>query len=317
MKKILLLPVIIAAVSSCATSFQQIASVASSQMALTDNGYYRYNEGDITIEYNFWAENGQVSFNIHNESDKDVYVDLERSFLVVNGMTFDYYQNRTYSTQLSNTIVNSSTYGVSNTGTIASSLVSAFASSYGNSASGGSFGVYGASSQTRAYSKRDTKSSTINRGIEYAEKEGVWIPAHSSRHFCEFSLMDAPYRRCGFARNPSKREEASVSFTEENSPYVFNNMLMLVIEGADHRFSNSFYVGGFLNILQKEAYDETKGVKCDGSKSMDTFWISKYKAGNKFYINYEFKSSHGDSDRLGKNAIQRTTDSSRRGLFSR
>ena len=140
MKKLLLfVPILV--LTSCATAFQQIASISSPQMSLRNDGKFRYRAEEIVVDYNFWAQNGQVSFVITNDSDNDVYVDLGRSFLIVNGMTFDYYQNRTYSSNSSSTIVSSSSYGASNTFAVANGMANAFASSYGNTASATAFTV--------------------------------------------------------------------------------------------------------------------------------------------------------------------------------
>lgn len=313
MKKLLLfVPILV--LTSCATAFQQIASISSPQMSLRNDGKFRYRAEEIVVDYNFWAQNGQVSFVITNDSDNDVYVDLGRSFLIVNGMTFDYYQNRTYSSNSSSTIVSSSSYGASNTFAVANGMANAFASAYGNTASATAFTVESGSSRTSGRSSRTTSSSTINRGIEYTEKEGVWIPAHASRHFCEFSLLEAPYRRCGLARNPSKRENASITFTEENSPYAFDNMLMLVVNGEDHRLINSFYIDRITNILREETYTEEDARDCDNSKNGEKIEVLKFRSPNRFYINYEFNSKSGDNDRVKKgSAMSVTTRTGRRG----
>ena len=299
MKRLLSILSIIA-LTSCATAYQQIASVSSPQMTLRDDGKFRFNADEIIIDYNFWAQNGQVSFIITNDSDRDVYVDLGRSFLVVNGMTFDYYQNRTYTSNASSAVVRSSSYGASNTFAVANVMSNAFSSSLGNTASATAFSNYSSSSNTFSSSRRSTTSNTINRGIEYVEKECVWVPAHTSRHFCEFSLLEAPYRSCGLARNPSKGEDASVAFTETDSPYAFDNMLMLVIDGEDHRLVNSFYIDRITNILRKQTYDEEDARNCDESKTGEKIHILRYISPNRFYINYEYKSSYGDNDRLKK-----------------
>ena len=302
MKKVLILLSTVLALSSCATSFQQIASISSPQMKLGDNGKFSYTEDDIVIDYNFWAQNGQVSFVITNNMDSDVYVDLSRSFLVVNGYTFDYFQNRTWTSNASSTYVVSSAYGASNTFAQASTIAGAVASSYGNSsvALGGS-DTYG-SSRTSAFSRRSTSSSTVNRGVEIAEKEGLWVPAHSSRYFCEFSLMDVPYRQCGFARNPSKKEDASITFTQQNSPYTFDNIIMLVVNGKDRRLVNSFYVDKLTNIQEDQTYIEEDVRDCKDSKTGETVRIYKFASANKFYINYYYsnQSKSTSDDRVKK-----------------
>ena len=313
MKKICFLSLVLA-LSSCATAFQQIASISSPQMKVQDDGKFRYDAGDIIIDYNFWAQNGQVSFVITNNSDNDVYVDLSRSFLIVNGMTFDYYQNRTYSSNSSSTVVSSSSYGASNTFAVANGMANALATAYGNTASASAFSNATGTSRSFGFSNRSTSSSTINRGIEYGEKEGVWVPAHSSRHFCEFSLLEAPYRRCGLARNPSKREDATISFSEANSPYVFDNMLMLIVNGKDHRLVNSFYIDRITNILREETYTEEAARNCDDSRTGEKIHILKFSSPNRFYINYDFNSQSGDTDRVKKgSSMSVTTRTGRRG----
>lgn len=300
MKNHLLLFVPILALASCATPYQQIASIFSPQMTLRDDGKFRYDADEIVVDYNFWAQNGQVSFIITNNSDHDIYVDLGRSFLVVNGMTFDYYQNRTYSSNASSTVVSSSSYGASNTFAVANGMANAFASSLGNTASASVFSNVLGSSTTSSSSRRSTTSNTINNGIEYKEKECVWVPAHSSRHFCEFSLLEAPYRICGLARNPSKNEDASISFTATDSPYAFDNMLMLVVDGEDHRLVNSFYIDRITNLLREQTYVEEDARKCDESKTGNKTHILKYMSSNRFYINYDYSTSYGDNDRMKK-----------------
>ena len=269
-------------------------------MRLADDGHFAYSQDDIVIDYNFWAPGGQVSFIITNNMDCDVYVDLSRSFLVVNGMTFDYFQNRTYSANSSSTLVSSSAYGASNTFALTAGMANSFASSYGDSAYGKTYGAAAGTSRTNAFSRRATTSSTVNSGIEYKEKEGVWIPAHSSRHFCEFSLLDAPYRQCGFARNPTKKEDMTLRFTENNSPYAFDNVLMLVVNGADRRVVNSFYISSLTNIQREETYEDKDGENCDGSKTYEKVRIYKFRSANRFYINYDFESEKNgaSNDRL-------------------
>ena len=299
MKRFLSIILSVLALTSCATAFQQIATISSPQIKLTDSGRYAYQTEDIVVDYNFWAENGQVSFVVTNNLDTDVYVDLGRSFLVVNGMTFDYFQNRTYSTNSSSTTVSSSSYGASNTFGVANGIANSSASSYGNYASATSVGHASGSSYTSGYTRRITSSSTVNKGLEYKEKEGVWIPAHSSRHFSEFSLLEAPYRECGLARNPSRKEDMTAKFTKYNTPYTFDNVLMLVINGVDKRLVNTFFIESIKNIQYDETYTIDSRTNCDGSKSSLKYRYPIYTAANRFYINYEFnKRNDQDTDRV-------------------
>ena len=197
-------------------------------------------------------------------------------------MTFDYFLNRTYSFNSSNTYISSSSYVGSNT--------FAYASSYGNYSNATAHSYASGSSNTSIFSSNSTSSSTVNKGVEYQEKEGVWIPAHSSRHFHEFSLLETPYRKCGLARNPSRKEDATISFSEDNSPYVFDNILTLKINGDEKRIINSFFVESITNILRDLTYTEEEKTDCNGVWTGEMVRIYKFRSANRFYIDYEFKT---------------------------
>lgn len=75
-------------------------------MSVSDDGTFSYNENDLTIDYDFWSDHGKVGFIITNNTNEDIYIDLSRSFLIVNGMTFDYCRNRTYKSKTSGIVNN-------------------------------------------------------------------------------------------------------------------------------------------------------------------------------------------------------------------
>lgn len=263
---------------SC-SAYQQIATLSSPHVSQNDSGSFFYAGGAVTIDYNFWAESGKVAFMITNKTEKDIYVDLSRSFLVVNGVAFDYFQNRTFSSNTSSTFERSSAYGSSST-----------------YSTGSANGMYNdifstvdasASSRTTGYTSKTTSSKTFYNGLSRKEKEGVWIPAHSSRYFNEFSLLSAPYRKCGFPRNPSRKENAILAFTENDSPYRFDNVLMLLIDGVEQRLVNTFYVAELHNILRKDTYYDEDELNCNGEKTGQKLRVYKYRSSNRFYIDYD------------------------------
>jgi len=74
--------------------FYQIYTISSESVHLIGDSY-RIDSGNISIEYNFWAEKGNGSFILYNNSDKEIFVDLGRSHLLVNGIAYTYYPNLT------------------------------------------------------------------------------------------------------------------------------------------------------------------------------------------------------------------------------
>lgn len=45
----------------------------------------------VSIIYNFWAENGQLSFTFTNKSDRPVYIDWKKSVLFINNVKIPYW----------------------------------------------------------------------------------------------------------------------------------------------------------------------------------------------------------------------------------
>lgn len=110
----LLLPLFCACLlqASCSPKlYQQVATLSSDSVTLSDDGTFAYEDAIITIEYDFWSEAGKFVFTVTNNTDDDIWLDLSGSYFVNNGYAFDYYQARTYITtsrNLSSTRLNSS-----------------------------------------------------------------------------------------------------------------------------------------------------------------------------------------------------------------
>ena len=291
------------AATSCAVAYQQVATISSPQKFIGQDGQCHFNEGDVTVDYDFWAENGKVSFFVTNNTERDIYIDLSRSFLVVNGMTFDYFQNRTFSSTSYNTYTTSSSYSGVNTFGQASGYASSLAQGYGKTVSGSGYAFGSGSTLTSAFSKTSTVTNTQKNGVEITEKQGVWIPAHASRHFCEFSLLDAPYRLCGLARNPSSRESASVDFQFHGSPFTFENRLMVIIDGQEKPIVNEFFISNISNYLHESIIKTEDMHDCSGKTTGEKRNYNINGADNKFYINYMFNSGEQTDRVSSKNGI--------------
>lgn len=84
MRKILLLFLAVMSLTSCATTahFYQIATIASTQIRISDEGKFLYNNSGIDIEYNFWSEYGKFGFIVTNDTNNDIFIDLSRSFFI-------------------------------------------------------------------------------------------------------------------------------------------------------------------------------------------------------------------------------------------
>ncbi len=82
--------------SSCSTAYQ-VVETASADVKTNGNAY-EHRGDDLMVSYNLWDNPGKIRFNLHNNTDQAVFVDLDRSHLIVNGQSFDYYNDTETST---------------------------------------------------------------------------------------------------------------------------------------------------------------------------------------------------------------------------
>lgn len=90
MKRLFLLLSLIISLSSCSvTHYIQLVTLHSDNV--TDNGGdYTYQDDNIKIGYRFNNKDGVFEFSVHNISDKDIFIDLEKSVFVYNSKVYDY-----------------------------------------------------------------------------------------------------------------------------------------------------------------------------------------------------------------------------------
>jgi hypothetical protein len=257
--KIFTLPFAVAAMicSACSPLFyQQIATLSSENVTLKNDGTYAYEDGVMTIEYDFWAESGKFQFIVTNNSDDNIYLNLAESHFVDNGYAHDYYQARTY-VYTSRSVTSSSSTGTA-------TAVGA-SKGYGNS-------------------KSVSVASEKGMSVEFDEKAIVCIPAHSFKVFEEFSVATSVFRECGFVRDPSKKEKSVREYDGNTSPKVIENRLVFNMGEVTIPVTNVFYISQYQNIATEDATEYVKEERCDGYKK--DVKVHKLSANNKFYITY-------------------------------
>lgn len=261
--------------------YQQIATLSSENVSLKDNGSYAYEDGVMTIEYDFWSESGKFNFIVTNNSDDDIYLNLSESYFVNNGYAQDYYQARTYVYTSRSVAASGSTASAAVAGN-----ASVSAGVAGQGLYGGVVGVAASLGATKGYGASKTYSVAAEKGasVEFAEKAIVCIPAHSYKVFEEFNVSSSVFRECGFVRDPSRKETAIKEYDGYTSPRVIENRLVFNIGEVTIPVTNIFYVSQYLNISTEEATEYVKVERCDGSKR--DVKVHKLSANNKFYITY-------------------------------
>ena len=90
--------IIVVLLSSCATTFYQVyKTTATNKMANKDNQLV-YEDENCKVSYNLWGEGGNIGFRFFNKTDKNISLNLEESFFILNGISYNYYRSRVFTT---------------------------------------------------------------------------------------------------------------------------------------------------------------------------------------------------------------------------
>jgi hypothetical protein len=254
--------------SSCVSTYYQVYKADSiDKMTPKDNSLI-FEDENCTVFYNLWSADGNIGFRFFNKSNKSIYLNLEESFFIINGMANNYFQNRTFTKS-------------SNIGTSSSQ-------SLGASKSISGLNYLDLLQTNRIYAANSVGIiSTSGYSISYNEEKVVCIPSKTSKIITEYSINETRFRNCDLFGYPKKKQIKTVNFTKENSPLVFSNRLVYYIDLKDKpiQFDNSFYVTEITNYPENEMYENIREEFC-GQKGTNLVRYFKDASPDKFYIIY-------------------------------
>jgi hypothetical protein len=52
-----------------------------------------FQNSEVLLSYDFWNSNQMGYFKVYNKTDRPLYLDLDRSHIIINGQSMDYYQD--------------------------------------------------------------------------------------------------------------------------------------------------------------------------------------------------------------------------------
>ncbi len=92
MKKILPLLFTIALVCTSCVNYYQVLSLKSIEPTKVSENVVTYSDKDCRLDYDFWADKGNMSFTLFNQTDETMYIYLGETFFVKNGLAMDFLQ---------------------------------------------------------------------------------------------------------------------------------------------------------------------------------------------------------------------------------
>ncbi|MBD3581744.1 hypothetical protein [Flavobacterium selenitireducens] len=246
MKKFILIG-ILAVFSSCSTN--KFYQIYKTKPVASDSQSNVYETPECRISYDFWAEGGDAGFTIYNKTSEPLTVNMAKSFYIVNGKAYDYFQARTFMTAKSET-------------------KAAYASTY-------------------LYRLNMASSAAVSSGhsTSYVERPEIIIPPKSAKDFREYTINLLYFPHCDLVKYPTKRKIKSVNFGLENSPFAFSNSISYVANGKPTTVVHDFYVHEIVNLPLSEEIKNVKLERCDRTvnglkhvnESKDNFYIEYSK----------------------------------------
>ncbi|MDD2385153.1 MAG: hypothetical protein PHP52_00030 [Bacteroidales bacterium] len=158
--------------------------------------YLSFENDDLQISYDFWGDRGSGSFIVFNKTDKDVFIDLKRSHLIINDFAHTYFQNRIYETP------KISFFSAANEEEIKEQKKIKFP---------------GITPKTITNQAADV--------VKFNEERIICIPPNCSQFVFGFYLQTELYRNCNLIRFPKPKELSSQEFSYEESPLQFRNRI--------------------------------------------------------------------------------------------
>jgi hypothetical protein len=251
-----------------------------------DKGLLVFEDSVCSISYDLWSKNGNTTFLFYNKSDHLITIDLTACFFVLNGISYDYFQNRTYtySSGISRTAGN--IVASENTNSTTTSTNSA--NSYFSQLSTNSKGKSTTQSLSSTQSSMSNTTNSIGYSVSMAEQNVIKIPSKSGKIISEFSIVSDIFRHQDLLKYTAFKEIDSIQFTNETSPIVFLNTITYQFDPmltSKKTVQNSFYVSTILNMGNEEFY-YMDYAETFGKKSVFLSPFFNYKSPLNFYLPY-------------------------------
>lgn len=255
--------------NSCtSTYYYQVYKVAPVQKTVQEGNLIVFEDENCKIYYNLFSNGGDAGFRFFNKTDKNIYLNLDESFFVLNGISYNYYKNRTF-TESKN-----------------SGMASATTASFSRQVTGFNWLDL---LQTNAASV--SKSSNVINSSGYSvatqEEKQLIIPSKTSKIILEYNITDDLYRDCDLLIYPTKKQVKTKSFTQKDTPYEFSNRLVYTVGqgGTMVKTENQFYISAITNYPESEFLTFKLDEFC-GEKSMVKKNYIKVTSPDMFYIKY-------------------------------
>lgn len=205
-----------------------------------------------SVTYNLWSDGGDIGFGIYNKTDSELTIDLTKTYFVLNGVAYEYFQNRTFSK---------------------------------SSSSGAAVTSYPYYYYWYWQPSKVTGTSSTSYSNTFSEKPELTIPSKTMINISEYHISNSYYRNCDLSKYPSRSGVKTLKFDKSGSPFIFYNIITYKAKGLISKMENRFYVSEITNVPEPEMFIEKYKDDC-GRKYDFPKKVFKDVSPDKFYVHY-------------------------------
>jgi hypothetical protein len=229
----------------------QVMSIESDNVKGKE-GKFLYENKDIAIVYDFWAEKGNVWMEIVNKTDSILTIDFGKSKLITNNnLAVDYWSDKEEINSIASSYYTSTYSSWSNSSASSKSTTNTNQlGSYGYSNTSGNRNTNGSVYGSGSVSGFSVAKTDITRPMRY-----INIPPKSAIRRNQFIVTNDFYFSPDFLLNNVRDKAVSIEFNQKNTPIKFTNFISYsFIEGSSDvkSITNKFWVNSVTNTLSKE-----------------------------------------------------------------
>lgn len=259
--------------ASCANTYQfcqvyETKSLNQDGLIKSGNNELCYENPQCVISYNFWSNGGTANFEFYNKTDEIIYIDLSKSFFVINGEAHDIYRNREWSQGSTVGVASSMAYGygISRSEALSVGLIEPSLTSEGLITAKARASKNKSANVVSSNAVARSESSTVT----IKEKQIVAVPPHSKKYIRTYSITTSPLLSCDLQRFPSKK--ARIDYTAENTPFRFSDIITYHVGENTQPITvkNEFYVSSVTNYAEPEIIVmKLREEPCENMRSPD------------------------------------------------
>lgn len=215
-----------------------------------------YENDEVVCWYDYWAPGGSTAVEFQNKTDQDMILSLPHCNYTLNDVHFPFY-SKARERQAYDKVgkkIESNDQQVDDE----EDLVPAY------------------------WQVTDTSISAVDPKL-------ILIPAHGTISVEGYMVNPLYFDEAGLRAKPKGGKGKSLTFTREDSPFVWENELVYFKPGRDtvNRVRHQFYVSQVANMKAEELYQKVYSNDAQGQVDSTNFtYLCPFATPNRFYVQY-------------------------------